>query len=429
MTPPISLAAEQEVEGIKPSSRSESSGAFDTSALPAGFGIDFHAQFSSNTGLGVTARHTAQALLESGIPLRCIDRPPHFAAASDDAALDGLPIHLEQEPIKNRYPVSLHNIAAFDAEHLKTSGSGVLHVPIVWWESTALHPSWSQALMRFDLAVAYSAFTAQVLANSLHLTPTLAGRQPLYLPPGISPERERLGLPRDATVFVAAFDPSSDPARKNPGAVIAAFRHAFPSGQENVRLVFRLNKPDGTPLAQAATRWLSEQAAGDSRIGFILQPMSYREVLSLYASADVYVSLHRAEGLGLGMLEAMRLGVAVLATGWSGNMGFMNHDCAGLVRYRLIPTNGNQSFLRADVLGPGALWAEPVVEDAIAWMRMLHEAPDERHRMADAGRRRAEGYQQEALQMDWVHELVRFAKYRERLPAVREKFSTAESPQ
>lgn len=413
----------------KPVSRSDSSGRFEPSTLPAGFGIDFHAQFSSNTGLGVTARHTAQALVDSGIPVRFFDRKPHFAAASDGTALDGLPIRLEQEPIGSPYPVSLYNIAAFDAEHLTASGSGGIHVPIVWWESTVLHQSWSRALMKFDLVVAYSDFTAQVLANSLHLTPTLGGRQPLYLPPGIAPNRPHLGLPQDATVFVTAFDPSSDPTRKNPGAVIAAFRNAFPSGQENVRLVFRLNKPEGTPLAQAATRWLIEQAEGDKRIGFILQPMSYSEVLALYASADVFVSLHRSEGLGLGMLESMRLGVAVIATGWSGNMSFMDHDCAGLVRYRLIPTNGNRAFLRADVLGPGAVWAEPVVEDAIAWMRMFHEIPDERRRFATAGRRHAEAYQQDALRMDWVREIVRFGMYRSHLPAVREKFSTTESPQ
>lgn len=222
-------------------------------------------------------------------------------------------------------------------------------------------------------------------SNLLPLTPVLSGRQPLFLDSDIRAARTDFGIPPDATVFVSSFDPSSDPARKNPVAAITAFQHAFAGNEPNVRLIFRLNNAGATYMASETQRLLMQAAGGDTRIGFALEPMSYRKVLSLYASADAYISLHRAEGLGLGMLEAMRLGVPVIATGWSGNMAFMDHRSACLVRYRLVPVSGNHPFYQPNVLGPNAIWAEPVIEDAVAWMRHLYQHPDERRRL---GRRR-----------------------------------------
>jgi glycosyltransferase involved in cell wall biosynthesis len=299
------------------------------------------------------------------------------------------------------------------------------HAAVVWWETTKLNASWAQALIQLDALTAYSEFIAGVLANSLPLTPVVTGRQPLFLPDGIRSDRAAFRLPADATVFVSSFDPSSDPTRKNPVAVINSFRHAFQNNETDVRLIFRLNNAQSTDMARQTTRLLLEAAGGDQRIGFALEPMSYKQVLALYASADVYVSLHRAEGLGLGMLEAMRLGVPVIATGWSGNMTFMSHRCACLVRYRLVQVSGNHPFLRPEVLGPEAVWAEPVIEDAIAWMRHLYEHPHERRRMGELARLRTERYQEEALALDWLHELAEIWRSAGQLPRVDGKLSTA----
>lgn len=403
-------------------------------SFPAGFGVNLFGQFTSATGLGVTARHTAKALRAAGIPFACLDLKTYYPTGDVAEELKDISSHIVSDPLALGFPVNLYCMPATDFPQLVRQVPQVaqeqrFHAAIVWWETTRLHPDWAQALVQFDALIAYSEFLAGVLANSLPLTPVITGRQPLLMPDGIRPDRAAFGLPADATVFVSSFDPSSDPARKNPTGVIAAFRQAFPDSDTGVRLVFRLNNAHATDMARQTTRLLVNAAGGDGRIGFATGPMDYRQVLSLYASANVYISLHRAEGLGLGMLEAMRLGVPVIATGWSGNMTFMDHRCACLVRYRLAQVRGNHPFYRTDVLGPEAVWAEPVIEDAIAWMRYLYHRPDERRRLGELARLRAERYQNDALALDWLHELAEIWRSAGQLPRINGKLSSTSRTQ
>ena len=78
-----------------------------------------------------------------------------------------------------------------------------------------------------------------------------------------------------------------------------------------------------------------------------------KEVNSLLADVDVYVSLHRSEGFGLVMAEAMYLGTPVIATNWSGNTEFMNNDTACMVGYDLIELDKDY-----DVFQKGNVWAD-----------------------------------------------------------------------
>lgn len=397
--------------------------------FPEGFGVNLFGQFTTATGLGVTARHTAKALRIAGIPFACFDTKRYYPTGDVAEELAEISAHMVSEPAALRFPVNLYCMPAIHFSSLAQEVPQLLHQrrfhsAVVWWETTRLHASWAQALIKLDALVAYSEFLAGVLANSLPLTPVITGRQPLFLPDGIRPDRAALGLPADTTIFISSFDPSSDPARKNPVGVITAFRQAFADNNADVRLVFRLNNAYSTDMARQTTRLLIDAAGGDKRINFSLEPMNYRQVLSLYASASVYVSLHRAEGLGLGMLEAMRLGVPVIATGWSGNMTFMDHRCASLVRYRLAQVSGNYPFYRTEVLGPEAVWAEPVIEDAIAWMRHLYKHPNERRYMGELARLRTERYQDEALSLDWLLELAEIWHSAAQLPRVDGKLST-----
>jgi glycosyltransferase involved in cell wall biosynthesis len=403
--------------------------AASASSFPPGFGINLFGQFTSATGLGVTARHTAKALRVAGVPFACFDIKAYYPTGDVVAELADISAHITNNPSDLRFPVNLYCMPATDYPQLVQRIPHLLqqarfHVAVVWWETTKLHASWAQALIQLDALVSYSEFLAGVLANSLPLTPVITGRQPLFLPDGIRPDRARFGLPAEATVFVSSFDPSSDPARKNPAGVITAFRRAFPRDQSGARLVFRLNNADATDMARQTSRLLIEAAGGDGRISFSLAPMDYRQVLALYASADVYVSLHRSEGLGLGMLEAMRLGIPVIATAWSGNMTFMDHRCARLVRYRLIQVSGNHPFYRTEVLGPDAVWADPVIEDAVAWMKHLHSNPGERRRLGKLARMRAERYQEDALALDWLHEVAEIWRSARYLAKVEEKLSS-----
>jgi glycosyltransferase involved in cell wall biosynthesis len=152
---------------------------------------------------------------------------------------------------------------------------------------------------------------------------------------------------------------------------------------------------------------LRHRINGHPHIRLVTEEMSYEDVISLYASCDVFVSLHRAEGLGLAMLEAMALGKPVIATGWSGNMTFMDHNSACLVRHRLVPVDGDIAAYRADNVDDTTIWAEPDVEHAAAWMKRLVTDPRLRERI---GRSAAARYRQFSAQVEcgsFVHEIAR----------------------
>jgi glycosyltransferase involved in cell wall biosynthesis len=397
------------------------------------FRVAMFGQFRSATGLGTTARHTAISLLQAGVPITLHNLDSYCPAGDMTEELSALTPHFYNGTTDPDCAVAIYCMPVADFPYLERQmpfkpTPGTLHAGIIWWETTKLNPQWSGSLARLDAVIGYSEFIAGVAANTLPATPVLTGRQPLYLPEGIRPDRADFGLPDNAVVFLASFDPNSDPVRKNPIAVITAFRHAFSSNESNVRLVLRLNNANSTEVGRETLQLLIDASAGDPRIGFVVAPLSYRAVLSLYASADVHVSLHRAEGLGLGMLESMRLGVPVIATAWSGNMSYMDHLSACLVRYTLINVAGNHPHYRPETLGSDAIWANPAIEDAVAWMRYLYWNPDQRRRIGNSGRQKAEHYQADAIRLNWLHELEEIWSTFGILPSAPDKFSTGAKP-
>lgn len=255
-----------------------------------------------------------------------------------------------------------------------------------------------------------TSFIAETCRNRLPLTPVVCGEHPLDLPLDIHQDRKEFGLSDDAFGLVASLDPNSDPGRKNPAGIITAFLAAFPTVETEVRLVIRLNNAT-TPLGQMTLNGFRQLALNDSRIIFLLEPMSYRQILSLYACADVYLSFHHGECLGLGMLESMALGKAVIATGWPGNLSFMNQSNSALLRYRLIPVSSNFDHFQPEVIGHNARWADPVLEDAVAWIRHLRHNPAMRKVMGEKARLAAREYQQKAHEACWLTEIKIYGKH------------------
>ena len=388
------------------------------------FGINLIANFGSGVGLGVISRGIAGLLKSREIPFSIFDVPHAWGTPQSDAQFAE---HLVAHPDALSHPINLYVLpTVFFVNFFENNPVFLarprLHVANIWWEASRLPPQWTDMLSRFDGILAMSDFIADICRNSLAVTPTLYGEAPLGLPTNVRANRAEFGLPVDAVVFVASLDPNSDPERKNPEALIDAFRSAFPVADRQVRLVLRLNNA-ATTLGQAVAQRLLQLAAGDGRIGLLLEPMRYDQVLSLYACADIYLSLHRGEGLGLGMLESMALGKAVIATGWSGNLSFMNHSNSALLRYRLIPVAGSYDFFRPEMIGHDARWADPVLEDAVAWMRHLRHDRDARDALGARAKASAENYQQKAYGGGWLKELEDLWLAQRHLPAVIEKLS------
>ncbi len=280
-----------------------------------------------------------------------------------------------------------------------------LNVAVVWWELAILPDSWIKALEVFDVVVAASPFIQATLATHLSNVLTIPAVHPFSVPEGIGESRARFGLPENVILFVTSFEPTSDPERKNPFAAIDAFQSAF-ANDSRAGLVIKLNNAHtaGRTLIPSLAK-MRDQCSGDPRIRIIDETLGHSEVLCLYASCDAFVSLHRSEGFGFGLIETMALGKPVIATAWSGNMAFMNQTNSCLVGYKLIPVDANLPVYSSDFLGRTATWADPDLEQAAAWMRKLVDDPEVRISLGERAAMDMAELQKEARKAKFVDEI------------------------
>lgn len=178
--------------------------------------------------------------------------------------------------------------------------------------------------------------------------------------------RAHFDIPPDRYTYLFIFDFFSVFERKNPLAVIKAFHAAF-KAQEPVQLVLKFSNAEHYPLEYQR---LADAVGGDARITLLNGYLSKDEVSDLIACCDAYVSLHRSEGFGLTMAEAMLMGKPVIATGYSGNMDFMTEENSFPVPYRI-----SRITIEHRPYAPGNEWAEPDVGEAAKRMRQVYEEP------------------------------------------------------
>ncbi|MBP0484482.1 glycosyltransferase [Sagittula salina] len=188
-------------------------------------------------------------------------------------------------------------------------------------------------------------------------------------------------------IFLTTFDSFSFVQRKNPLGVLSAFRKAF-KGVADVRLVIKTQNRARVMDPVQMKVWDAVDAIlkDDDRIVLIDETMKYTDLLKLKKGADAYISLHRSEGWGFGMIEAMNLGVPVLATAFSGNMDFCDADTCWLVDYELTRLKPDDYIF----VTPGQTWAEPDIDHAARQMRAMKADPQELSRRAQAARRRVQ---------------------------------------
>jgi glycosyltransferase involved in cell wall biosynthesis len=333
---------------------------------------------SGNLGLGVTARSFVQLLVNSDFPVAVLDVDPGLGRQNYDKRFEGITVRSAEElPFAiNLLILAPPTLVECIDQHLTLfKDPGHFNAALSPWELSVIPQHWRRALEFFDVLVAESDFIRHTLDTQLTRALTISAHHPLYLPKDVKACRNRFGIEADQLVFATSFEAASDPARKNATAVVDAFNIGL-AKIPNVSLLIRLHNAQQVSANGRLIRELRQKCERDSRIRIIDEPMTYAEVLSLYASSDVFVSLHRAEGLGLGPMEAMALGKATIATAWSGNMTYMNHTNACLVPYKLVPvTSMHRVYSSEELRELGAVWAQPDVEEAAVWMRRLAEEP------------------------------------------------------
>jgi glycosyltransferase involved in cell wall biosynthesis len=331
--------------------------------------INIVGYFSAASGMGTAARRYKRALesagfrpnvidigkisalpaAEGGINLICCDIAAYFAVRSE----------LGEDFFRNRYNIGL------------------------WlWELPGFPPAWRDRFAYHDEIWAPSSFIAASLAP---VSPIPVVRIPLALEPEIRGQEKSASL---EYTFAFIFNCHSTFARKNPLAAIDAFNAAF-RPDEPARLVIKCANAgfDRNQFSEMQKR------AEGRRISIHAEEWSAGEIADLVSACDCYVSLHRGEGVALTIGDAMAAGKPVIATGWSGNMDFMNVSNSFPARYRLVELERQVAHYP-----PGGVWAEPSVEHAAELMRHVFEHREEAAARGELARREIEAnYSNEAI--------------------------------
>ncbi len=213
------------------------------------------------------------------------------------------------------------------------------------------------------------------LPYPLNLKPEIFGRDEM---------RQRFGIPEDCFAVFFNFDIRSGYDRKNPEGAMEAFALAFPK-EPNVRFVLKVSSADSDSAKMTALNEKASHLGIADRLLLITDNLPRKEMLSLIASCDAYLSLHRGEGLGLGMLEAMSVGVTVIATNYGGNTDFCTEETAFLVPYRLVKPQTNFPLYKHV-----KEWAEPDVEKAAKYLKSVFADCTLRNAKAKAAKRLVE---------------------------------------
>ena len=286
--------------------------------------------------------------------------PVGFASATDyevyhDRRAINL-IHLNAESAPLAFAYQAHEI--FEESY---------NIGFFFWELNKIPKCHRLALELLDEIWVSSEYNREIYAGFTDKPVINVGMAVEALPDVAPMPRDLLGLEDGPFVFLTTFDSFSFIERKNPLGVIQAFRRAFPLGTEPVRLVIKTQNRHrvGDHYQLRVWKRIDALTAADPRIVVTNKTLAYRDLLALKRSCDCYVSLHRSEGWGFGMIEAMQLAMPVIATGYSGNMDFCTPETAYLVDYTLTGVRPDEYiFCERD-----SYWADPDLDVAARHMR------------------------------------------------------------
>lgn len=324
------------------------------------FGVNVAGYITGEFGLGEAARALVRGLDAAGVPfvLNSIEVPWHrnldrtFEAFSDE----------------NPYRVNLIGANPDQAdEFYRRKGARYFkdhyNVGTWFWELSRFPEEWITRFKPYQEIWVGSRFSAESLARVSHV-PVVKITYPVDIDQErLQTDRPSLALDDKAFVFLFIFDFRSVLERKNPMGVINAFGKAFGGSKDSVLVLKSIN----SEFAPESYDRLRRLASG-LNVTFVDGHWTGDRLHSLMAAADCYVSLHRSEGLGLSMAKSMFLGKAVIGTGYSGNLDFMNVNNSFLVRYRLVELDRDYPPYPA-----GAVWAEPDTDHAAELMRWVYD--------------------------------------------------------
>jgi glycosyltransferase involved in cell wall biosynthesis len=304
-------------------------------------------------GLGEACRSAARALQAAGIPF-CIINFPYCPAKQNDLSWKHKevtnPIYNTNIFFINSNELYLH----YNSNQLKRDWFLNRYNIGYWhWELPEFPDAWIPSFNLVNEVWVPSKFTFDSISRK-------TDKPVRCIPHAISVDipndinRSYFQLPENSFLFMTMYDVFSTSARKNPTGALHAFKQAFTKEDQTVGLVLKINNASRFPRE---IRLLKQSIEGYSNIYIIDKELSRQEVNGLMNVTDSLVSLHRSEGFGLPLAEAMYLGKPVIATNWSGNVDFMNGNNSFLVNYKMEklgkdygPYSANQQWAEPDLL-------------------------------------------------------------------------------
>jgi len=344
------------------------------SGRPLALGVNLAGYFGATLGLGEAVRNVAEALEAAGVGVARLGLR-HGSAPVQDPAAAGAGGADAPHPIT--IVCANPDGTAGARSDLPGAFADRRVIGLWWWEVMAFPPRWLRAFDDVDEVWVGSRFVADSLA-AVSPVPVVAMPMPVAPPrPAPGADRAALGLP-DGFLFGFVFDYGSVVERKNPLGLVEAFGRAFPDRFGRERLVLKALGGDRHPAEHAR---VLEAAARDRRVHVDDRHLPKAENDALIAALDCYVSLHRSEGFGLTIAEAMLLGTPVVATAYGGVLDFVTPFNGALVDRRLVAIGPGHDPYPAD-----GEWAEPDLDHAAALMRAVRDDPGAARRRAERAR-------------------------------------------
>lgn len=320
-------------------------------------------------GIGEDVRMAAAACESVGIPYTVINILPDKSVRQNDQILID---EITDQVSQLKYQTNIFCLTGFDTVHVYLEKGRQLFANrynIGWWpwELPVWPGQWCSAFDLIDEVWAATTYT-QLMYKQSTAKPVTLMPLPVSVARVVSVSRQELGLSEDIFLYLYIFDSNSYLDRKNPQAVVKAFIKAFAKDNTQVGLVLKtMNSNPDNPEWQAFQR----QCQKDERIVLVEKTLDREKVLGLIDACDGYISLHRAEGFGRTLAEAMLFGKPVIATDFSGNTDFVNQQTGFPVKWRKKAVKvGEYPFITEK---SKAFWAEPNISHAAEQMQAVFQ--------------------------------------------------------
>ena len=337
-------------------------------------GLNLVGYLTRQSGLGDVARRLREAAAQAGVPNSAVAVQRTASPSDDDSRIDN------RVDFTNSVCVVTADQFPFLATDFPELFTATLRMIGYWfWELEYVPLHMRQSIALVDEIWAGTKFVTEAFA-AVAPVPVRHVPIPIAEPHPSGRGRDEFAVLADAgqrPVFLAVFDHLSVTERKNPVGLIEAFRMAFTPDDGPVLIIKTMN---------GHQRWASHQrvlAAADGRADIRVwdETLTRADQMALVAAADCMVSLHRSEGLGLHLAEAMWLGTPTIATRYSGNLDFMNDDNSLLIDFDLVHVEHGEG-----VYPTSAKWAAPDLAQAAAAMRRIADDASLAASLSAAGR-------------------------------------------